>query len=1185
MSPPPEEELREQESSGGSRKRARSPSPAPKARKFPKLQKSKISHKPEAREYDHYLVPLKPSQDASGKKSRGSEPNARSQSTAKAIEGKKSDSRRRSSPAPSRRGSVSHSQSVTPSRRASGVRPTTPIIIRTVPPPDINSLPPPAPPSPSDDPLWMPPPPLRRRPDGSILYSSRKKGDSSIAYDRRRASTSYRADSPTPASKSRPSASVSPLINMDDDVQMMDAEPVWEDNDVPSGTDFVVPLNFDSSGSPRPSMYSKSPTRFNASPRKATPVRGRPGSPWIRENVEDSGVQATWMPLQDAPSDSEDSDNDAEVPQESLAVPSAPVEISPVEAEDNRSPSLAPQGVDASASGGFASGKTLSQRFSELNEKLAAEGRSFREEPTFRRSLSAIGAMPSSDNAGDYDQPELDFPDLPHSSPEKAAEEPETSSEETGISASIEYDEEPVQQRKEDPPESGLNEYLSQDEEEETSPMEEPISQIQEQQPESFVDESHELSLQESAEPSTQFEEYSVPVADPSQALLETAGASWESSVAVDDVVVTQPQEEVHSEAYAHKEADSIRSPQANQPGNEDASFISPIRGNHSLEMDAASDDSADSDTDSEDEMDESGHAAESTYEQGSQQLSHDEEMQRLVQIPSIVVDEPQSTPGIWRRVSDEGVVLPEAKDDPTLQEEESIEDEMAHGPSWEDETDAEPLVQIRSNDPMAAARAAAILNLHHEYIQGTPKRQDSSSVWASSSRRRSTSVMHTPAFESKEPRSSQLFATPSRRGGDTGQLAPSPVIYSTSKSEWQRLETPGHTRVLLDWTKREWRSLEQCFTDVRMEAAQALDLDDIDPEEIDLDDVVARFVETYGVNAKLDGEWKWEKMRRRAYALINRQREGNARGLESAITSPTQSVFTPMRPTKNGPIIRAVPDPLGPTSTLHAPRYAHLAHERGVSQSPTPTQTRTGGSNRDMPPPSYLPSRPNANTRAQPAPQKLQAPPLPSKPYQIPPSTPLARSVVPEPTSASRKMWNWMGSFLRAGSEQPSESGEPREFIPSLPPISDADREALRHVSPPAPKPKERIIPPKDQVQLQHVPTPVPIRIPRKLNHKGSSGSVKDMIKSFESISETDSLRKETSRPFVIKKSSASSLRSMDSSSEWSREQSKSSVQEISVGSVRSVRDMVQNYSPATSQSASRVHVGSFRMGDGSRW
>jgi hypothetical protein len=346
--------------------------------------------------------------------------------------------------------------------------------------------------------------------------------------------------------------------------------------------------------------------------------------------------------------------------------------------------------------------------------------------------------------------------------------------------------------------------------------------------------------------------------------------------------------------------------------------------------------------------------------------------------------------------------------------------------------------------------------------------------------------------------------------------------------------------------------------------------------------------------------------MRRRAFALISRQREGNARGLASAISSPTPSVFTPARPTGSAfaPAVRVLqptPDPLGSTSTLHAPRYAHLTHERGMSPSvtnspaPVPQSRPDRSRSRDMPPPSYLPARSLHNPKPVSS-QGLYPPlPAPSKPYQIPPSTPLGRVVkpVPEPTSASRKMWNWMGSFLKAGSEPPvSENGEPREIIPSLPPISDADREALRHVSPQPPKPKERIVPPKDQVQLQHVPTPVPIRIPRPLSHKGSTGSVKDMIKSFESISDTDSLRKNMSatRPFVVKKASTGSLaaRSMDSSTEWSREQSQSGMQDVSVGSVRSVRSMVQNYSPAPSQqshAAGRVHVGSFRIGDGTRW
>ena len=49
---------------------------------------------------------------------------------------------------------------------------------------------------------------------------------------------------------------------------------------------------------------------------------------------------------------------------------------------------------------------------------------------------------------------------------------------------------------------------------------------------------------------------------------------------------------------------------------------------------------------------------------------------------------------------------------DEDVQAEELTEEVIENGPFWEDEMDAEPLVQIRSMDPQAAARAAAILNM-----------------------------------------------------------------------------------------------------------------------------------------------------------------------------------------------------------------------------------------------------------------------------------------------------------------------------------------------------------------------------------------------------------------------------------------------------------------------------------------
>ncbi|KAG8824301.1 hypothetical protein FRC19_002071 [Serendipita sp. 401] len=539
-----------------------------------------------------------------------------------------------------------------------------------------------------------------------------------------------------------------------------------------------------------------------------------------------------------------------------------------------------------------------------------------------------------------------------------------------------------------------------------------------------------------------------------------------------------------------------------------DASFISPIPQANSSFIDAASVHS----TDDEEELfikQEDPYPQQSTMEGDT--FTHNADVSVIVPAPAEKLFVPSPL------MARQGLV-------PDVQINEESEEVV--GPSWEDESDAEPLVQIRSLDPMAAARAAAILNLHHEYIQGTPKQRETSVL----SSRRSTSLGLMPAFV-PQPRSSMLFSTPSRQNGDLGQLAATPSI----AGDVQRAGlTPIRERSVAppSWTKHEWRALEQCFTDIRLETAIARGVEDVDPEEVDLDDVVDRFVDNYADGIRLKGEWSWDKMRRRVCALIGRQKDGLARGL--AVSSPASSVMTTHTPL---PSI---------ASTMNAP-----IQESSSIRSQRPI------SSRDMPPPSYIPSRPIQSSRSQSAYPML--PPLSSKSYQIPPATPLGPAVkaVREPMSASRRMLKWMGSFLRSESEPPASSaGRTREFVPALPPISDADREALRHVSPPPPRKPERIVHPKEQVQLQHVPTPVPIRIPRPLNHKSSSGSVKDMVKSFESLSESDS--RSNSRPFLTKKTSTGSLsvRSLDSSrsftADWSN--SRSGLQESPVGSVRSI-------------------------------
>jgi hypothetical protein len=107
------------------------------------------------------------------------------------------------------------------------------------------------------------------------------------------------------------------------------------------------------------------------------------------------------------------------------------------------------------------------------------------------------------------------------------------------------------------------------------------------------------------------------------------------------------------------------------------------------------------SDENDEENMDEGEIIAELTYEQDVQPRN----------LSSLIEDQPDVPQESSSRRS-VPVETAETTEEQAVEYDETVEEEMVNGPSWEDETDAEPLVQIRSNDPMAAARAAAILNL-----------------------------------------------------------------------------------------------------------------------------------------------------------------------------------------------------------------------------------------------------------------------------------------------------------------------------------------------------------------------------------------------------------------------------------------------------------------------------------------
>ncbi|KAG8831168.1 hypothetical protein FRC17_003554 [Serendipita sp. 399] len=1181
---------RHEEETSRSRKRARSisksraASPNPKARKLSKLHDGDTSYHSSSlrsndpqgegeagfvpalyssHQFDDYDYPrskhtfhLPPPDDFitnklyKHKPSRHSNPTGSMKTKSSAVE--PIASRRRSSPARARsRSRTSHWSSAS---RAPSVARGVPLSQATsyyyiqqrptTPPPPINSLPPPEPPSPSDDPLLLVGPTRVRSSRKSKANSSFRRPESPTP--RRRSSKLVRNDvSSDPLSlrvdaedlfnqSSRNLAraigltfdeeAAAPIgdtsmmdVNAPLDFEDTDPVPSWGDHYEAPATDYLEPLKGSTNIAPTffsPGLRSDaSVTRGRSrSPRLdtvlasqggATPVnnekspskRYRPPSPWLRP-LDASPVvenhQAKWMPLQDNDSDSEPepapepSQFDRQEPEPSPVAdtgvgntlygsPIAEPAIltpnsstpSPISSPKQQAPSPSKDSGEldshnSSPDTGFGKGKRLSERFAELQERLGKEGRSLR--------FSEIGALPSEDYVGPgFDSP-LKFPETAGDSPSKSSALPDSSPAKTLSSRTSDQEE-----QDEDEP----VEY--------TVPLQE-VSSEQEQsedlEPEDSTEEAHAPDLEERMDDADVSELLSEEQDTPFQEEIEPTEVEALEPRTKPDVELQVSVEETPDALMENAVVDSI-----GEPLEHDESFISPIPKANSSFNDATSIHS----TDAEDDEEEPYIKQEESYPENSalgvEGITGEPEPS---QFPASALFVPSPL------MARQGLI-------PEIQMNEEAE-EMA-GPSWEDESDAEPLVQIKSLDPMAAARAAAILNLHHEYIQGTPKRRESSIL----SSRRSTSVRLTPAF-APQSRSSMLFATPSRRNGDLGQLATTPSV----GGDIQQIDlTPvrEHSVAPLSWSKQEWRALEQCFTDIRLETATARGVEDINPEEVDLDDVVDRFVDNYAEGIRLKGEWSWDKMRRRACALIGRQKV-------TAVSSPASSVLTNTLP----PISSTKP---------------HV---------PPSTQPQRPTSSRDMPPPSYIPSRPGQPSRSQSVYPTL--PPLPPKSYQIPPATPLGPNVkaIREPMSASRRMLKWMGSFLRSESEPPASStGRPREFVPALPPISDADRDALRHVSPPLPRKPERIVPPKEQVQLQHVPTPVPIRIPRPLNHKSSTGSVKDMIKSFESLSESDS--NSNARPFLTKKTSSGSLsvRSLDSSrsfvGDWSN--SRSGVQE----------------------------------------
>ncbi|KAF9530057.1 hypothetical protein CPB83DRAFT_851507 [Crepidotus variabilis] len=513
-----------------------------------------------------------------------------------------------------------------------------------------------------------------------------------------------------------------------------------------------------------------------------------------------------------------------------------------------------------------------------------------------------------------------------------------------------------------------------------------------------------------------------------------------------------------------------------------------------------------------------------------------------------------------------------------------------------EDDTDSDDdpgLVKIVSADPRAAARAVAILKQHdYDCFTKISKRRasystaddlakhsrtrdvlDSGILKSSKKHRRSMGVVGNLVVIPDTP----IMTLPELLLQAENEVFHDGAIVSPSSAFTERMRNPFKTPLTSrstmamstlsttpqqypagerEWTKDDWKLLDACFTDLRLEHGEPEDSLLADVGAIDLADVVLRFVELSGGRALVDsfGElWSSANLLERSRALETKQISGR-------VAPPTTPFSTRQQSEGNHKIVNqdhhlrsglAVPD--------FTPLSRRIPHVLRPSRPALPPPTR-GGIFANIPmeservskrvPASLLAPRyshllDEANDIAQDSFKSLQSSNFDPQPRSdstgsgsVLSNEPVAESINVSASSAmSTRVKSFFTSYLpllpRA---QPVD--RPRITQPGLPlPPKDILEKPRGPVTTPARLPTPRVPHPKDLVQLNHAPLP-PSNIPRprlapkrlvELNHvsppeagdredpvtqflpprprRSSASSVKDLVQGFEKIGQASNI------------------------------------------------------------------------------
>ncbi|KAI0287106.1 hypothetical protein BC826DRAFT_1046517 [Russula brevipes] len=448
------------------------------------------------------------------------------------------------------------------------------------------------------------------------------------------------------------------------------------------------------------------------------------------------------------------------------------------------------------------------------------------------------------------------------------------------------------------------------------------------------------------------------------------------------------------------------------------------------------------------------------------------------------------------------------------------------------DESDLS-VVKIVSDDPWAAARAAAILKQHDWdlVMKAARKKRPSGTVESLIRRARRADLKDAGVSKSSSPARAArgsfglvvdgrvvmtgsptmtlpelLHEAESELDSPTASRRASPTFRTPSPapSVFRRPEAPLviDTDGPREWSRSDWKLLDACFTDARLEVGARWGNEGVlgDVDAVELEDVVRRFEDIFGgeeVVASLGPAFERGDLLKRVKALQKKQRAGKGAPptptlrISSVSSTPTVPDFTPVHPARRQGISSTLPRLEAPEflaqttprlpASLMAPRYSHLLEEAKALSK----QDSSGPSAPSEPPAPLAPvddDGPVIDTTSQEGADTTTQNKDGQTPSHFASHAGLedrATREVPHTPSMGSRMKGFIFSYLPTLKKKTPAQKRREPARPGLPlPPPEVLERPRGPVVTPEPRPAPRPTHPKELVNLQHAP-PAPSRIP----------------------------------------------------------------------------------------------------------